>query len=311
MKKVNTKKGYTIVEITLAMAFIGVLLVTIATIVLNIISIYQKGLSLRAVNSTGRELVSAFTSAIQSAPIKNIPSLCTSYSNASARDRCNADKGQKIVYQQNASSRTISLATENALSSDSASTHIANPPTHGAFCTGRYSFIWNTGYVLNDSYNLSNERAKFTYKVGGASRTIRDFRLIRVEDEGRNICQNNIDTNTYYLKTNNEYFLDNVASDSMVSADFLKGSDDNLALYDFQVFVPTQHHITAHSYYSGTFILATLQGNVNIKTTGNFCNTVPDDLNTDFAYCAINKFNFAAQATGELNENEQREQRRN
>ena len=300
------KKGYTIVELTLSMAFIGVLLVTIATIVVNIISIYQKGLSIRAVNTTGRELVSELSRAIEAAPVKSIPSLCNTLSTSSAQARCNTDSGQLFIFQENHSTRTLNLTNDTSL--DGSST-VKNPPTHGAFCTGRYSYVWNTGYVLNDSYGLASERAIATYTYNGTQLTIKDFRLLQIDDQERAVCSNNIDTN-YALKTNNNYNLGTLMP-TQISADFLDISEDNLAIYDFQVFVPTQHHITAHSFYSGTFILATLQGNVNITAAGNYCNTIPSNLNTDFAYCAINKFNFAAQATGELNESEQRQQRGN
>ena len=65
------------------------------------------------------------------------------------------------------------------------------------------------------------------------------------------------------------------------------------------VFAPTVHELTSSAYYSGTFILATLRGGININSTGEFCSDPPDNLNTDFAYCAINKFNFAMKADGE------------
>ena len=306
--KNHHKPGFTIVELTLAMSFVGVLLVTIAIIVLNIIAIYQKGLSIRAVNSVGRELVNEFARAIEAAPIKNIPSFCKeNYTEGTTPyNDCIKDNGHKFIYQQNTSSTAATLKTENAITD---ADKVSKPPTHGAFCTGRYTFIWNTGYVLNSEYGISDKKATFTYKVGSNTTTIEDFRLLRVADENRTICKKNVNSN-YKLKSTGKYNVGTISSKDMV-AELLDISDDNLALYDLQVFVPTQHHITMHSYYSGTFILATLQGNINIKTTGNFCNTVPDDLNTDFAYCAINKFNFAAQATGGLNENEQKQQRGN
>jgi hypothetical protein len=87
----------------------------------------------------------------------------------------------------------------------------------------------------------------------------------------------------------------------------------DLALYDFTIFPATQHYKTLQIYYSGMFILATYRGGVNIKSNGEFCEgsdeadgmaDVDSDGNSeftmnDFDYCAINKFNFAARATGE------------
>ena len=59
------------------------------------------------------------------------------------------------------------------------------------------------------------------------------------------------------------------------------------------------------------FILATYRGGVNIKSNGDFCegsdskdgtrdSTDSDEMTlNDFDYCAVNKFNFSARATGE------------
>ncbi len=61
-------------------------------------------------------------------------------------------------------------------------------------------------------------------------------------------------------------------------------------------------------FFSGTFILATNNGDVNIVRTGDYCD--PHSTNTDgatgsplnlgsgFNYCGINKFNFAARTAG-------------
>ena len=51
-------RGFTIIELMLAMAFLGTMLLGIATLIIRITNIYQKGLALRAVNSTGREIIS-------------------------------------------------------------------------------------------------------------------------------------------------------------------------------------------------------------------------------------------------------------
>ena len=65
---------------------------------------------------------------------------------------------------------------------------------------------------------------------------------------------------------------------------------------------------------SGTFILATLRGDIDIMRSGDYCslgtqfedkngNMVGDtsslnNLGSEFNYCAINKFNFAARTAG-------------
>lgn len=50
----HRNKGFTLVELMLSMAFIAILLLAIALLVLQISSIYNKGLTLRAVNEAGK-----------------------------------------------------------------------------------------------------------------------------------------------------------------------------------------------------------------------------------------------------------------
>lgn len=54
----NTSKGFTLVELTLSMTFISVLLLGIALLTLQISTIYNKGMTVRAVNEMG-QLVSS------------------------------------------------------------------------------------------------------------------------------------------------------------------------------------------------------------------------------------------------------------
>ena len=64
----STKKGFTLVELSIALAFIGALLISIAVILINILAIYQKGLTLKSVDSVGRGLIDELSSAINTAP---------------------------------------------------------------------------------------------------------------------------------------------------------------------------------------------------------------------------------------------------
>ena len=64
----DVKSGFTMVELSLTMAFVAVLLITIAVITSNIMTIYQKGLTIKAVNSVGRGLTDEFITGITSAP---------------------------------------------------------------------------------------------------------------------------------------------------------------------------------------------------------------------------------------------------
>ncbi|MBQ3305925.1 hypothetical protein IJH02_00605 [Candidatus Saccharibacteria bacterium] len=266
--KAHDKRGFTIVELSLASAFLGILLITIALLVTHVITIYQKGMTIKSVNTIGEDLIDNFTRSI-SASVQP--------------DEVKID----VMYKEQTA--TVKIARANKEFS---------APSRGIFCTGKYTYLWNTGYILDDENqtytkpggdSLKDQRMKVTYPKedgSGGKETIDDFRLLQVNDLGRALC-NGLSSNQLV-----SFNLDEKPTE------LLEKSEDNLALYDLTIFEPKYHNETRHSFYSGTFILATIRGGVNIMDIGNFCTDQPDNLNTDFAYCAINKFNFATRATG-------------
>ena len=81
-KKVNlqsTKSGFTIIEVSLAMSFIAVLLIVIALTISGIMTTFQKGITLKSVNTVGRNLISEFTTAVNLAPSVDSTSLLIPY----------------------------------------------------------------------------------------------------------------------------------------------------------------------------------------------------------------------------------------
>ena len=122
----KTKSGFTMVELSLTLAFIGVLLITIAIITSNIVSIYQKGMTIKAVNSVGRGLIDEFTSAINTAPSVDTTSLCNSLAPNNV-DACINDHAFGYIFH----------ASQNEDTGEQ---------YNGIFCTGYYSYIWNTYY---------------------------------------------------------------------------------------------------------------------------------------------------------------------
>ena len=162
-----------------------------------------------------------------------------------------------------------------------------------------------------------------------------DFRLLKVKDPQRGVCKNVIQKVAYernHLNTTTDskvdeyldasYWADNLPESfaSRISKDdeysgymnyfpqevreedievVLDNTSTNpLALYDFTITTPATNSAGEAAFYSSSFILGTLTGGINVKAKGNFCKTPEDYIDEDFDYCAINKFNFAAQATG-------------
>lgn len=292
IRSASAKPGFTIVETSLAMSFVAVLLITVSMIIIQMTSIYQKTLTVKAVNAAGRELVDDFSHYISASTLINTNMLCGGLDEG-YRDACRSDGAYKFIYQQYESAN-FQIAGKNAEKT---------VPTSGVFCTGRYTYLWNSGYVLNASNRgAETYRASVSYTLPNVDETItkNDFRLLRVKTSGNDICAANVNGKTYSTDTvdpaNISYNLGDLAEEP---EELLSTSEADLAVYDLRVFRPGRHNLTGHAFYSGTFILATLQGDVDITASGDFC-TAPLDTNiSEFTYCAINKFNFASQATGE------------
>jgi prepilin-type N-terminal cleavage/methylation domain-containing protein len=68
MNHVKTSKGFTLIELMLAMAFISVLLLAVAMTVIQIGKIYNRGITLKEVNQVSRTLTDELTRSIASSP---------------------------------------------------------------------------------------------------------------------------------------------------------------------------------------------------------------------------------------------------
>lgn len=298
MAKQSTKNGFTIIEVTFALAFLSVLLMTIAALTVHITSIYQKGLAIKAVTSTGRELIDEFSRTVSSSYSGDIAALCDSKypSNTGAKNSCIADGARLFVNQTYTESLEINGTNRTV-------------PIGGVFCTGRYSYLWNSGYALQ-----ADNRPRLT-SVSWDNTANEPFRLLKVADANYQICQQKLSNGQYAIGSSDGPVAgdddsdDDDASESRIdyfftlpTTDFeevLTGSEDNLSLYRLDIFKPTNFTASARSFYSGTFILGTIQGGIDITSAGDYCTSnATVDLNTDFNYCAINKFNFAIRATG-------------
>ncbi len=111
----SRRKGFTIIELMLAMSFISVLLLGIAMTIIQIGSIYSKGLSVKEVNQAARDVATDFRRTISSSSMR-IPT--------------DGSDSVNIV--------TIMNGTNQV---------------GGRLCTGEYSYVWNTikGVDLADS----------------------------------------------------------------------------------------------------------------------------------------------------------------
>lgn len=305
MKQENTKAGFTLVELSIAMAFIGVLLITIAIITTNLVTIYQKGMTVKAVNSVGRGLVDEFISAINTAPSVDTTSLCTSLADYDAESiaKCQRDHAFDYIFH----------ASQNA----------EGEQYNGVFCTGYYSYIWNTYY--SESSEGHSLKLRYLNSDTGEIVLTDAPRLMKIEDRTYRVCSAVMDSSGKYesnFSSNMTIDITTLAHSSSTAANplwnpipapqegMLDEFDLDLTLYEMTIFPISQDSVTLRTYMSGTFVLATLRGNVDIMRSGDYCSTggtTEDgdqdtssihDLGSEFNYCAINKFNFAARTAG-------------
>lgn len=277
MRKNSSKKGFTLVELSLSIAFIAILSITIALIINDAISTYRRGLTLNQINTTGMDLVDDIRTAVQNSPASSPRNSCKNYK----------DDFQKNC-EENNGMRLMNVAKTGNVN------NIEGTPLYGAFCTGAYSYIWNSGYLF-----LGKSGDKATYAVyEGDKKTEEwnDFRLLKVEDRQRAVCGSVLPD-----KYNNSEDIESEFKGKDKGPVVLLANDgaNPLALYSFTSALPAVDGLNSAAFYSMSFILGTVQGGINVMSMGNFC-AAPESFDSaeNFDYCAINKFNFAAQANG-------------
>lgn len=321
------KKGFTLIELSFAIAFISILLITITLITNEIVSIYRKGYAIKSINQVGRDLIDDFQNSITQSPPTSTAAFCEANykDDDTSMQNCEANHGFYSVYQQYYSGVKVTSGSDNA--------DVKQVPTGGIFCSGKYSYIWNTGYLFNTdgSYEFSGTgsqsdiqkglRLKVNYTATNSNATTKDniangrFRLIKVEDAARAICASTVparetgSTNRGYPDPSKALIGPGVADGTAIREITIPGtlandpeelineSDSSLALFDLVVFQPARVTSTNRLLFSGSFILATVSGGVDIMATGDYCQA-PSYFSADFSYCAINKFNFTIQASG-------------
>ncbi|HET6746554.1 MAG TPA: prepilin-type N-terminal cleavage/methylation domain-containing protein [Candidatus Saccharimonadales bacterium] len=113
-------KGFTLIELMLAMTFIAVLLIAIAMTTIQVSNIYNKGITLREVNQAGRSLSDEFQRSIANAvPFDVTPKVDSSPATATS----------KYVVR----------------------------PGGGRLCLGNYSYVWNYGKVIASGSDIFNK----------------------------------------------------------------------------------------------------------------------------------------------------------
>ena len=286
MSKHKQKTGFTLVELSLSLVFIGILSLAIVLLITNTIGSYQRGLMLNQINTVGMELVADIRGAIQSAPAAS-----------GGEKRSYVVKGRRYL-------------PDNSPYGDDDE----NYPIAGVFCTGSYTYIWNSGYYFTKDYHedvysikINSEASdfygfRFKYnKIGGD--TVKDTmtrRLLKVKDGKAAVCSKVAELMGEGDVPKSNLIDMSGASDEEYSPDddvviLLKdNSDGDLAIYNLEASAPATYNNV--SFYTVSMILGTAQSGMDINATGDYCKE--ENGGGVLNYCSINKFNFAAQATG-------------
>ena len=328
------KKGFTLVELSLSVGFIALLSLTITLIINDTVATYRRGLTLNELTTTGMDLVDDMRSALQNSPARAANYECAALYDGTIgvaetnAGRCYADQAENLVFLQYSGM----VQTEDNQQADLPLYGVVCTGEYSYIWNSGYFFGQNNGEQIANAGSVRrivDENAKpaaFKYEHPQMDeKTLDSFRLLKIKDERRGLCKKVIKNggsdpmhygtyikgdNTHYPALTNQYVFDTTYTGDDTTNFFPDGLRDEeveivmndditnqLALYDFTITPPVTNSSGEAAFYSASFILGTTTGGINVAAKGNFCNT-PEDYLEDFDYCAINKFNFAAQATG-------------
>ncbi len=305
-----TRSGFTLIELMIAIAFVGGLLVTITLVILQIMSLYNKGLTLKEVDSVSRVVIRDMQQSIASS------------------------SQFQLTYMQNdahGNPTTPTVATTLAEAAEHG-TDYYNNDAGGRLCTGTYSYIWNTGQAIKglDAHidpttgKLTTNSADATYKAPDNSGSVSyPLQIVQTHRSDGSI----VDTIVRFMKkrdtakamchlpageTAATTTFDSVAGNAKDFLPVLGSGDNNLMLYKFTITTPDYSQygrfegsqITAlATFYSISLSIGTQMGDENraglVSTQDASCKAPKDAHVNDAEYCAVNIVNFVAR-TGSI-----------
>jgi len=125
MRKSQRREGFTLIELVLSIGFIGSLLILISLIIIQVMGLYNKGLTLKEVNEVSRIVVRDMQQSVSSA---------------------DAFRLQFVEDDQPVYAKTLQQAVSPG-GNNSEVDYYSND-AGGRLCTGVYSYIWNTGGAI-------------------------------------------------------------------------------------------------------------------------------------------------------------------
>lgn len=279
MSQTNIQRqgGYTIIEITIALAFIATLMIAVLTISMQLFSLYNKGVTIRDVNAVTRHLVRDMQDSIASSKsdIKLFPPATTD-----PVDTLKEASDQGLDYYNNSEG--------------------------GRLCTGSYTYIWNYGPAFTGygGGGLNGEKG-MTQFTGTIADGFNAVRFIKVSDDNKSMCVFDA-TETDDLIKRGLKLSDDVAKSAVPV--FGEG-ERGLVLYSFEITSPEELALkqagdaeVTTNYYSNFYTITTIVGSslfsdeYAIVDGTDRCRVDPDSTDTMREYCAVNEIEFVARS---------------
>lgn len=299
--KLVSNKGFTMVELSIALVFVGILSVSLAVVINSMMLSYRKSNTMAQVNTTGTDLVDDFRAAAQRSSAQSLTMICdyVYVENTAERNECVEDNAYNFVSLTHFS--TVTMDGREFVA-----------PIYGVYCTGSYSYIWNSGYYELGDARFDEKRVNkwVTLMTGDGEIKYREgtndlpFKLLKVQDPNRGICVAAYDEEGYEVADGvavgmkDTIDISNRAMDEEPEQLLVARGAGDLAIYDLTIAKPAVNYDNNSVFYQGSFILGTVNGGVNILSRNNACAT-PSGYDYAYNYCAINKFSFAVRASGE------------
>lgn len=231
LSNVRQQRGFTIIEITISMAFISVLILSLLVIGMHLTALYNKGVTVRDVNAATRHMVRSLQDDISGAATRPV-----------------------IVYKQVTGSGSSTIETPKVASSlEEASdngAHYYNNDDGGRLCTGTYTYIWNYRGAFveankaggktphaSPSASVPGSYAQYVEQTRNGVSVIEPARFIKVEDVSRELCKKDFVTagpDAHLAKAGTKI----PASFGNKAVSVLGDSERGLIVYNFRILSP-------------------------------------------------------------------------
>ncbi|MBS7346443.1 MAG: prepilin-type N-terminal cleavage/methylation domain-containing protein [Candidatus Sacchiramonaceae bacterium] len=244
----NHKQGFTLIELMLSMSMVAVLLIAIVTMSMQMGRIYTKGATMFDLNAASRTINTDFTRSFNSIP---------------------------------------SIEWRNPQNSFGASqNYVVRPstsePQAGAYCTGNFSYLWNTARILNAPAAGRNVPIRYD----GAATSSTEIKLIKILDSSRQYCADSA-------------LWTRVPRGGQV-IDLLPQSESGLMIYDirFDSKEALRDQSTNQRMVNISYVLGTNDANRGLIDMSNMNCRPPSSAQGMEDYCAINKFDLTVRTLG-------------